>query len=345
MFQNARIKLTAWYLLIIMMISLSFSTVIYRLATNEVERFARFQRAKIERQITEENPFLQELRKQNVMVQFPASDPELMKEIRHRLLFILIYINAAIVVLAGGLGYILAGKTLKPIQDMLDEQNRFITDASHELRTPLTALKSSLEVHARDKNLSLRNAKTVIKNSIDEVNTLQALSDKLLVLAQYQNGHTIPMDYVSISDILTKSIQKIQPLAKQKTIVIKIKKETSPLRVKAHMDELIDLFVILLDNAVKYSPKRSIVAIQSEKTDGSVKISVQDEGIGIKENDLPHIFDRFYRADTSRRKQNANGYGLGLSIAKRIVEQHHGTITVESAPSKGSIFTVQLPIK
>jgi len=131
MFKSARIKLTAWYLLIIMFISISFSFVIYRGLMSEVHRFSRMQRSRF------------------------FVDEDLITEIQRRAIFGLGTINTIIFITSGALGYFLAGKTLSPIQEMVEEQNRFISDASHEFRTPLTALKSSFEVNLRDKNLSL----------------------------------------------------------------------------------------------------------------------------------------------------------------------------------------------
>ena len=175
MFQKTRIKLTAWYLLIIMLISVFFSFVIYKVLTHEFERFAQRQKFRIEQRF------------QNPPPPFPVPDPDLIKEVKQRLLLSLTGINLIILVLSGGLGYFLAGKTLKPIKDMVDEQNRFISDASHELRTPLTALKTSMEVGLRNKKLALNEAKLIISENLNEINRLQLMSEKLLELARNQN--------------------------------------------------------------------------------------------------------------------------------------------------------------
>jgi len=340
MFKNARIKLTAWYLLIIMLISVSFSVVIYKVLTKEFERFERLQRFRIERRFyNETHP------SENIRGRFPLPfDPELIKETKNRLVLVLVFINAGILIISGGVGYFLAGRTLEPIKNMVDEQNRFISDSSHELRTPLTALKTSLEVALRDKSLTLENAKTVMGESIGEVNSLQSLSDELLQLAQYQK----PNEYrqfaeIAISQIAAEALKKIAPITKQKSISILNK--TKEDKLVGNRFALLDLLVILLDNAVKYSPKKSQVILESEKIDKQILISVKDEGVGISEKDLPHIFDRFYRSDNARQKSGEGGYGLGLSIAKKIVDLHHGTIAVESKLGKGSKFIIRLPIK
>ena len=332
MFRSARLKLTAWYLIILMTISITFSAVIYRVLSKEIERFERSQRFRIERSIP---PEVDRPPRQTI-----PKNPELIEETRKRILLMLIAVNSGIFVLAGGLAYFLAGITLSPIKQMVDEQNRFITDASHELRTPLTSLKSSMEVSLRDNKLTLVDSKQLIAESITEVNKLQALSDSLLELAQYQKPNAnIQLEEVSTKEVVKTAIDKVKPQAKQKKI--KIIDTSNIYKVTANKYSLVDLLVILLDNAIKYSRQNSSVTISSHKTEGYLEITVSDRGNGISKIDIPHIFDRFYRSEKDRSK---NGYGLGLAIAKQIVEKHNGTISVASTKS-GSTFTVKLPLK
>lgn len=340
MFQKTRLKLTAWYLFIIMCISISFSVVIYRVLSNEVERFTRIQRSRIERRLREGEFFPPSVQFRNSV---PIMDPELLEEVKRRLVLRLLIVNGGILVISGGLGYVLAGRTLQPIQVMLDEQNRFVTDSSHELRTPLTSLKSALEVHLRDEDLTLKDAKIVIAESIDEVNKLQSLSDKLLQLAQYQkpNGY-VQFEKLSLFEIVKEAAHKMEPLAKQKNIVIK--NTILHNEISGNKKGLSDLLTILLDNAIKYSTEGKVIWIDTKKANNSLIISVRDEGIGIRKKDIVHIFDRFYRTDIARSKKDTGGYGIGLSIAKEIVDTHHGTICVKSKFHKGSTFLVRLPI-
>ena len=331
MFKSARLKLTAWYLLIIMFISIAFSLVIYQGLMNEVRRFSMTQRMRIER-ILPPDP-----------VQPLFADEDLITEIKQRIIIELGIINIFIFIASGALGYFLAGKTLQPIQEMVEEQNRFISDASHEFRTPLTALKSSLEVNIRDKNLTIADAKKVMSESIGDVNDLQRLSDSLLKLSQYEkpkiNSH---FEKISLKQLIKESIKKIETLATNKNIIIKSTIINGNL--KGDRYGLTDLFVILLDNAVKYSSKKSTIRVNTKKTDHSVLISIEDQGIGIDKTDIPHLFDRFYRSDKARSKKEIDGYGLGLSIAKKIVDQHDGQISIESKLKKGTTVTVILPI-
>ena len=334
MFRSARIKLTAWYLLIIMCVSLLFSFIIFKVESNEIDRFERIQRLRIERRLNQFQP---------PPFQIPTNNPELLEETKQRLLIMLAVINLGILFISGGLGYVLAGRTLKPIKEMMDEQNRFISDASHELRTPLTSLKSAFEVYLRNKQPTIPESKTLVKESINEVNKLQSLSDSLLQLAQYQtpNGNA-KLEKLSVPQVIKEAIHKITPIAKQKEITI----EYTPIEIiiKGNKYGLIDAIIILLDNAVKYSPDKSKVTVKTETVKNFVLISVKDNGIGINEKDLPNIFDRFYRADITRSKSHIAGYGLGLSIAKKIVDLYHGSISVKSKLGKGSNFTVRLPL-
>jgi two-component system, OmpR family, sensor histidine kinase CiaH len=343
MFTKARIKLTAWYLLIILWISLSFSVVIYSIMTREFERFSQFQRNKIERQLNEEQAFPPSFVQNGNQFHLPVMGPELVNEVKNRFLLSLILMNCSIAAIAGGLGYFLAGRTLKPIKEMLDEQNRFVSDASHELRTPLTSLKSAMEVSLRDPRLNLADAKTLIRENIDEVNKLQLLSDELLRFAQYKeiNGASASEEFL-LSGAVSQAIHTIESKAKDKHISIHVT-SLQDTYIVGNANAIRDVFVILLDNAVKYSKENTQVTVKTIKKDGHVEVSISDKGIGIDKKDIPHIFERFYRSDNARSKTpNEGGYGLGLSIANKIIKQHKGSIAVASS-TKGSVFTLILP--
>lgn len=340
MFQSARLKLTAWYLALIMAISILFSLAIYQGITQEIARSLRQQQFRIYRV---EHPGTDP----STFVISPSSPPsednEIYEAAVNRIRLVLILINAGIFLVAGGAGYFLAGRTLQPIKEMVDDQNRFITDASHELRTPLTALRSEIEVNLRDEKLSVEEAKQLLASNLEEVENLQALSDNLLQLAQNQKPQAITISHkILLSVIIDEALHKVQALAKKKEITLE-KKKIGKYTIQGDKQHLIQLFVILLENAVKYSPEKTIVTITTKSVDHSILITVADQGIGIEKKDMPHIFDRFYRADTSRTKQDVSGYGLGLSIAKKIIDTHNGEISAKSEKNKGTTFTVQLP--
>jgi signal transduction histidine kinase len=269
-------------------------------------------------------------------------DNELVEWAKLRVLEALFGINVIILLLSALAGYFLAGRTLRPIKNMLDEQNRFITDASHELNTPLTALKTSLEVNLRNRQLNLEEAKEVLQSNLEDVNSLQSLSEELMgvVMYQKQNGN-FKMEKIVLPVAIKSAVEKVKSLAEKKKIIIKV--DISKVFIMGDEKSLRELFVILLDNAIKYSANKTVISLTAKKEDSLIQVTVKDNGVGIKKEDLPHIFDRFYRADRSRTKQRVGGYGLGLSIAKRIVTLHNGSIKVESEIGKGSVFTVTLP--
>ena len=265
-------------------------------------------------------------------------------EARSRIVASLVMVDLIILVLSGIAGYVLAGRTLKPIQNMVDEQNQFIADASHELRTPLTALKSSIEVTLRDKKITLQEAKDLIKSNLEEVNELQSLSDSLLQLAQYQRiDGNISFSAVDLQIPIHEAVKKVSSISHLKHITI----ETHIKQVTFETDAALvtEILVVLLDNAIKYSSEGSSIQINAHKTDGMVSIAIADHGIGIADNDIPFIFNRFYRSDKSRSKESASGYGLGLSIAKKITELLGGSIQVVSKENAGTTFTLLLPLK
>lgn len=355
MFQSARIKLTGWYLLIIMLVSIFFSLAIYSGINRELSGIEHFQRMRLEQDKRGFNDMFEQFRQEREerglpaphMRRFMMSDnPEMVKQARLRLTTVLIFINFVILAIAGLLGYFLAGKTLLPIKEMMDEQKRFVTDASHELRTPLTSLRTEIEVNLRDKKLTLSEAKYLLKSNLEEVVNLQALSDNLIKLSQYQKDiNTLKFAQFSLAAVIDESVKKVNSLARHKDIAIE--NEITDFTFEGIDDKkmLSELFAIFLDNAIKFSPKGQSVKITSKKTDGHIVIEITDQGSGIAGDEIPHIFDRFYRAEKSRNKLDVPGYGLGLSIAKQIVDKHHGSISVKSEPDKGTTFAVRLPIK
>lgn len=334
-FSFARLKLTAWYVLVISVVSLTFSAVIYRLEVSELLRFQELQRQRIESRYNNafpgRGPFTIVL------------DEELTFDIRERMLFRLGVANGIIIVVSAGLGFFLAGKTLAPIEKMVKEQERFVSDASHELKTPLTSLRTSIEVFLRDKKPTLKEAKNLLKDNLNEVVRLQRLSDSLLKLTLFGKQNYF-LETVALDELITKAVARLAPLSKTKQI--KLSTKLLPLQMQGQPDQLEELITILVENAIKYSPaKTGRVSLKMTKTHKHAVIEVKDNGLGISPEHLPHIFERFFRADNSRsRTGETGGYGLGLSIAKQIVSDHHGQLTVASKEGKGSTFTVTLPL-
>jgi signal transduction histidine kinase len=246
--------------------------------------------------------------------------------------------NLFVLVFGTFLSYVLARKSLEPIEEAMASKDQFISDASHELRTPLTALLLSNQVALRNKKLKLTEAKKVLEENVFDIKRLQLLANGLLTMMQQQTVHKKKVQY---ADIVHDARMNVEKMAQEKNIMLNnITKNFS-----FHTDPVIvhQIMTILLENAIKYSPEQSKVIISAIKKQSSVVISVKDSGVGIAKKDLPYIFERFYRADSARTTQKTGGYGIGLSIARQKAEQLGGTITVKSALHKGSAFYLELP--
>jgi signal transduction histidine kinase len=325
MFKSATLKLTVWYVIILISISLLFSVVIYSIALSEVG-------ARIENLQQSAPPMFPE----NSSV-FNLIREAQIHEAENSLIGALIITNL-VIWFAGGFGsYYLARRTLRPIEEAHEAQSKFTSDASHELRTPLASMKIELEVALRDPSMTKGEMRELLESNLEEVNRLTKLSHTLLQLSRLD--HT---------NIVRENIE----LSEAAKIIIERFNKTQP-RIKLHNDRKIhvlandssveELLTILIDNALKYSPTKSTVDVTLIKQRQMSGFKVTNEGEGIPPETLPHIFNRFYRADASRTGSAKNGYGLGLSLAKKIVELHGGELTVSSAVNQITTFQVLLP--
>jgi len=309
MFKKARTKLTVYYLAIIMAISIFFSLIIYQSTTFELRRIENMQR------IRKPNPAF-------------LIDPDIVKETKSRIFFTLLTINSFILGLSGISGYFLAGKTLAPISKMIEDQKDFVSNASHELRTPLSVLKTQIEVALRDKEMSLDEAKKLLESNLEDVNNMTKLSNYLLELNKFQNSENIiKFKKVDLANLVIDALKTLK-LNDDKTIKTELNKSV----INCDPDSTKELISILIDNAHKYGESKEISLSLRNK-----ELKISDKGTGISREDLPHIFDRFYRGDKAR---SHDGYGLGLSIAKQIADNHGAKIKVESKINKGSTFKV-----
>jgi heavy metal sensor kinase len=228
---------------------------------------------------------------------------------------------------------------LDSLQANFEQQKRFTADASHELRTPLTTLKGHLQVALSQPRTPETYVET-LKTIQLEVDRLIRLSTDLLLLSRLeQHNQDLNVELVDLSDLLIAIAAQIKPLADLRSLKF-VAHVASDLRIRASPDHLIRLFLNLLDNAVKYTPKKGVVVLRAEGRGDSVVVSVSNSGSGIAADHLPHLFERFYRVEKSRSR-SMGGTGLGLAIAQEIVHRHHATITVDSQPSSGTTFTVR----
>ena len=327
MFKSATLKLTGWYLAILMAISFIFSAAIYQLNTLEVSaRLKNFQQGIINIDF--------------LPTQIVTADQMRLAQAQQasdKTLLTLLNVNLAILI-GGGIGsYILARRTLRPLEKAHDAQSRFTSDASHELRTPLAAMKAELEVALRDTNLDEQESRELLESNLEEVNKLINLSEFLLKLARldYDKMERSPIDL----DIALQSVIKHFPQAKKRIIVQRRRRPTIAFGNEPAVEEVM---TILIDNALKYGPEDGLVTIRLKERGLLSGFSIHNEGPQIPPETLDKIFDRFYRVDTSRTNSTQNGYGLGLAIAKKIATIHHGDLTVKSN-ANGTTFHFMIP--
>jgi signal transduction histidine kinase len=347
MFKSARNKLTLYYIGILAAITVSLSAVVYVNATNVATHALQNQHVKIQRKYLE--PPFYELTEVNdrPMTLVPSCGdvpnfiPETLSEIKEKTLLFLGAANLIVLSIAGLLAYYLAGITLKPIEDMVKKQKRFISDASHELKTPLTTMKTDLEVTLRDKHLDLEESKKVLQNTITEVDYLTNLTNKLLDQSRSQNGVGEKKELINLGEKILTLVGKMQPLFIGKKITVDTK--LSELKLTTIPTDVETILTNLIDNAVKYSKDKGKVTISLTQEGELAVVTITDEGIGIPAEALPHIFEPFYRADESRNKDNYKGFGLGLSIVKDLIEKLSGTISYVSKEGEGTTVTVKLP--
>ncbi|MBC8014285.1 MAG: sensor histidine kinase [Sporomusaceae bacterium] len=240
--------------------------------------------------------------------------------------------------------YYLAQRALVPIKASWEKQQQFVTDASHELRTPIAVIKTNTELLLHHPDHTIEEESVRIAGILKESTRMGKLVATLLTLAR-ADSNQIEMDFcgVLLSDLLRDIIEQIQPIAEMKAIHISAEID-SQIEVKGDRERLYQLFVILLDNAVKYTPVQGHITVTSHIKHGLVHVSIQDTGIGISQKDIPFIFERFYRGDKVRSRDDG-GSGLGLAIAKWIIEKHSGKIRVNSVKGEGTQFHLQLPLE
>jgi signal transduction histidine kinase len=247
---------------------------------------------------------------------------------------------------------------LANLQESYQRQQRFVADASHELRAPITSIRCNLDLLAKAPDLPVDEAEGALSDARAEADRMGRLVNDLLTLARSDtaqqarvNGYKKSSEQVQLIDLdslLLEVFRQYRPASENGDADGEMRgprlmlQDITPVKVYGDADSLKQVLVALLDNALKYTPYEGHISLSLNTSGQYAVVKVSDTGIGIPPEDLPHIFERFYRADRTRSRDRG-GSGLGLTIAQSIVQEHQGTIEVESTPGRGSTFSVKLP--
>jgi signal transduction histidine kinase len=240
------------------------------------------------------------------------------------------------IILAAIGGWFLAGKSLAPVRVAFARQHAFVSDASHELRTPLAVIRANAEFIQQE-----QPDNTEARDIVGETDRLSALVDALLAVARGQKHANGSMADIDLGELIDKTTASFEPLAAERGLELSAA-TAEDVSVQGDREQLQQVIVILLDNAVRYTSEGGRIHVQARRDGSNAIVTVHDTGIGIGEQELERVFERFYRADEARNRQ-AGGVGLGLAIARELVMRHGGRISVESTEGAGSTFTIQLP--
>src|SRR5213593_1841819 len=247
---------------------------------------------------------------------------------------------AALLLVAGG-GYLLIRKSSAPVERSMDQMRRFMADAAHELRTPITLLRTRTEVALSQDREAARDA-TTLRAIERETAQLGKIVGDLLTLARADAGErTIAQAPVYLDDVAAEAVEAVRTLAEQKRVAIAVGRFEEA-KVTGDAALVRQLLVIVLDNAVKFTPGGGKVTLDVAAEDGKATVVIADTGIGIPAEQLPRVFERFYRGDPARRE--ADGAGLGLAIARWIADAHGARIELASPPGGGTRVTVVFPL-
>jgi signal transduction histidine kinase len=266
-------------------------------------------------------------------------------EYMNSLHLILIFGVPLAMLLISGVSWWLSGLAMQPIYQSYQQIQQFTADAAHELRTPLTVTRIALE-STLDREIIEPETLNNLEIAQRQVHHLSRLAEDLLWLSRLESQQ-LPSQFQSccLNELVSDLEEELAPLAVAHSIDLRLEiLVNQPIYVIGDCDRLYRAIANLIDNAIQYTPTDGVVMIRLESSERNATIAIQDNGIGISAEDLPHIFDRFYRVQADRSR-NTGGTGLGLAIVRAIVRAHHGSLKVESKLSAGSTFTVSLPTK
>ena len=231
---------------------------------------------------------------------------------------------------------------LSRIESSFKRMTQFTADASHELRTPVAIIRTTAEIALRQKRNEAAYQKA-LQEILEEAESTSSLIDDLLTLARADSTtEQLALSPTNVAEVIETAFSRTKFLASEKGVSVSLSLGYRSAWIEGNQEALVRLFLVLFDNAIKYTPPGGRVSAVFDVVEGAAVFRIQDSGIGIPAPDLPHIFERFYRADQTRSRKHG-GFGLGLAIAKWIADAHQAEIRAQSAEGQGSVFTVRFP--
>ncbi len=310
-FEKARLMLTFYYVLIMFLIIIIFSgAFMYAVDAKLRETF------------------------DNQIIVTETEDP--IQNFSYNIKIILYTIDSILLLVVTVGSYFLAGRTLRPIKDSMESQKRFLNDVSHDLRTPLAIMTTSSEVSLSDKNINLIDMKEVVKDNLDEIKKMSKMVTDLLLVAR---GERIGKSFINInlSELVINVSKKFEKITLKKGLVLDTDIKND-IYLYCNQSEIERVLQNLLKNSVNYTNKGSIKVSLFKDIHNAINLDIEDTGVGIDKKDMPFVFDRFYKAEHSRHDNS--GSGLGLSICKNIIENHNGSIKIESTKNVGTKVSI-----
>lgn len=335
MFREARIKLILFYSILFIVFFWVFSTGLYFWVDSS---FGKSYIAQVqEQQQTEQSGEFNDEYADNEKIIIAAAGKVTMRQLGN----ILLILNGGLLIIIPLVAWFLTSRTLKPVQQIHEQQKQFVSDVSHELRTPLSVMSGEIEIALR-KSRKIDEYVQVLTSSKQELGHLINLVENLLFLAREdQKAISLQSEKVDLTDILNNVISTLKEKINKKKITLKLKPANESITITGQTLMLRQLFFNIIDNAIIYTPENGMINIILSTNTNYVIIKIKDTGIGIAPQEQKKIFERFYRVDSSRSQ--AKGYGLGLAICQSIVRIHKGYINIASKLGKGTKVIIYLP--
>lgn len=283
--------------------------------------------------------YLKEYSNKGLRIALMSREPQI--DVLNNLLKVFISIGSISLIFLLLISIYLTNKTIKPIKETFEKQKQFIADASHELKTPLAIIRTNNSLVLSNKNLTVESQSKWLNYINNQIERMSELIDEMLSLAKLDANKGYDEFVVfNLSKLLNNILLTFEAVIFENKIELESNIEED-ISIKGDKESIKKVFTILLDNAIKYTNQSGKIDVELKQEKNKIKIKVKNSGEGINRKDINKIFERFYRVDTSRARESG-GYGLGLSIAKSIVESHNGKIYAESNVGKDTTFIIEL---